>query len=409
MKRRSDGRIAKQVYLGMKDSGKINENGIPILIKNYKTIYGKTNKEVEEKALQLKIQIGKGIDITSSNDSFEKWISRFMEYKNTEGLGWSTIYTLKGLCKHFKPIYGMPINKIEIKHIQDIIMSLSKDVTDDNGNIQEALAKRTLIRINNIAKQIFNIAIESRAIDYNPAQYVKIPKNATITERSPITKEQQRWVVEFDHRMKRAAMIMLFAGLRRGEVLALTWADINLKEGFISVNKAIEMVHDRPHVKTPKTKSGIRNIDIPCILIDYLSKEKSKDNCLYVIHTQTGEVFPHTAWNHAWRCYMRDLNVEYGYTRNQKILLGMNPDKPANKSVTGGLKMLIETFTPHQLRHTFATNCYHADIPVEVCRDWMGHSNVQTTLNIYTHLSKEYKRNKKTRLDDFYAEQLVTG
>lgn len=212
--------------------------------------------------------------------------------------------------------------------------------------------------------------------------------------------------MESEHRAKRAAMIMLFAGLRRGEVGALTWGDINLDEGYITVSKAVCFEYCQPVLKEPKTEAGVRTVDIPQILINYLREERGKDDCMYVMHTQRGEMLSETTWGQIWSSYMKDLNVIYGYTPNRKKLMGYEPDKEISKIRPGGLPMVIETFGMHQLRHTFATNCYLAEIPVEVCRDWMGHASIKTTLEIYTHLSKRFKREKRTNLDDCFADKI---
>lgn len=72
--KRADGRIAVQVYLGRDENGK----------RKYKTVYGATQKEADEKALQVKLAMKKGIDVTSELDPFSKWAERWMSIKKTE-------------------------------------------------------------------------------------------------------------------------------------------------------------------------------------------------------------------------------------------------------------------------------------------------------------------------------------
>ena len=66
--------------------------------------------------------------------------------------------------------------------------------------------------------------------------------------------------------------------------------------------------------------------------------------------------------------------------------------------------MRIQTFTPHQLRHTFCTLLYFAGVDVLTARDQMGHSNISVTLSIYTHLDKQYKQDSMSKLDSFLLE-----
>ena len=67
----------------------------------------------------------------------------------------------------------------------------------------------------------------------------------------------------------------------------------------------------------------------------------------------------------------------------------------------GGLPMAIETFTPHQLRHTFCTLMYFAGVSVLTARDQMGHKDISVTLGIYTALDKKFKKKKINRLDAY--------
>lgn len=405
MKRRKDGRFAKQIYVGKKDSGKADENGNPIYTNCYKAVYGITQREVEEKVHELRIKLRKGIDYSSANDSFLIWANRFMRCKESEGLSVSHVQGLKNFIKHLEPIHYIPIEKVETQDVREVILDLYSEKRDANGNlIHKAYSKRTLTCVQQCARQIFNFAIESRAIDYNPAQFVKIPKDAHKEIREPLTDEQQCWINEFHHRAKRAAMLMLHAGLRRGEVVALTWADIDIKNALISVNKAVEYrSSNQAKLKSTKTESGIRTINIPKCLCDFLKEERAKDNCIYVLHMSDGKMMSEQSWRKMWDSYMRDLNVEYGY-KNNRLLIRADATVKISKYNPHGLPIRIQTFTPHQLRHTFASNCYLAGVDVQTCMEWMGHSDVQTTLGIYTHLSKKHKKLTTNKLDDFYAQ-----
>lgn len=339
-------------------------------------------------------------------NTFRKWAYLLLKNKTIQGVSTSHLNTLQSLHKHLLPIHRHEINTIDIHQIQDIISDLGPQC-DEHSAISKSLLKRTLSGIKQFAQQVFNLAIIHRVIDFNPANYVIIPQNAPYTPRTAVSTEQQQWILALDHRAKRAAMLMMYAGLRRGEVTALQWSDIDLKEGVIFIDKSAEFVDGQPKVKLPKTQASIRTIDIPQHLIEYLEQEKGADDSPLILHGKNGEMWSKTMWQRIWRSYIKDLNIEYGYTSEAKVQLGLPPDRQVNKRTPGGIKIIIDTFTPHQLRHTFATNCYFAEIPVEVCRDWMGHADVQTTLNIYTHLDRRYKRQKQVKLDEYYFKQFL--
>jgi Phage integrase family. len=78
---------------------------------------------------------------------------------------------------------------------------------------------------------------------------VTISKSAPTKERRALTESEQQWIIDTEHRAQLPAMIMLFSGLRRGEVIPLMWSDVDLKRGFISVNKSVEFTTNQPNIK----------------------------------------------------------------------------------------------------------------------------------------------------------------
>ena len=238
------------------------------------------------------------------------------------------------------------------------------------------------------AKAAYELAIPE-VVQYNPIVKTTCPAGADPEHREPITEEQQQWIRETPHRAQRAAMLLLYSGLRRGEATALTWADVDLKEATITVHSGYNFKDKK--IKDPKTEAGVRVVNIPKILVDYLKTQQ--DDCLYVLHTVKGHRMTEQAWKTLWSSYMADLNAKYGYHGEE------------SKKRPGGLPMRIEPFTPHQLRHTFCTLMYFAGVDVLTARDQMGHKDISVTLGIYTSLDKKFKKKKINRLDSYLKKQ----
>lgn len=166
------------------------------------------------------------------------------------------------------------------------------------------------------------------------------------------------------------------------------------------VERVLLALSDRglPHLRhITKTDAGMRTVDIPQRLIDYMSA-MPKDNLL-VIHSAHGEVMTASAWARLWQSYMRALNIKYG-TRTPADLERMKSSKPGPKV----FDMTIPPITMHWLRHTFCTLLYLAGVDVVQARAQMGHADVSTTLRIYTHLDAIHKRKSVDKLDA-YLEQ----
>ena len=94
------------------------------------------------------------------------------------------------------------------------------------------------------------------------------------------------------------------------------------------------------------------------------------------------------AWERLWKSYMKTLNEKHG---NFEKVIYRGKEKP----------FIIEPFTLHYLRHTYASILYEAGVDVLTAKELMGHSDIKTTLGIYTHLSREHKEKDITKLNDF--------
>lgn len=378
--KRKDGRIAVQIYLGIVD-GK----------RKYKTVYGATQKEAD-KAEQVKISIGKGLDVLSDQDTFAKWKDIFLESKKLD-VSNSQYQSYQSYVKHLSPLDDMPISKIKASDLQQIINKLAVN----NPNTHKPTAKKTLNDIKITASQIFNLAIYSRVMEYNPATPVKIPQKAPQEHRRALTVEEQAWILNTPHRMQTAAIIMMYAGLRKGELIPLTWDDIDLTEKTIVVNKAVEMINGQPVLKDmTKTPAGIRTIDIPTALVDYLIPIASSG---LVIHSKN-KMWSNTIWKNVWKSYLRELNIKYGNNVDKNGNIALSKFNP------NGIDITIPNITPHWLRHTFATLLYLAGVDVLTAKNQLGHADVKTTLQIYTHLDQTHKRKSMQKLDDFLSMQV---
>lgn len=353
-----------------------------------KTLYGNTKAEVETKALEFKLQIRQGIDPIAAQDSFAEWAQRWLRLKSYE-VSESRYKVEQSYLKHLEPLFPIAIGDIQTISIQEIIFELAKM----NPNTKKPTARSTLISIRAVARQIFELAIESQVLVRNPADYVKLPQTKPKKKRRALTKEEQAWVQETEHRAQLPAMIMLYAGLRRGEVIPLTWGDIDFTDNTITVNKSVERIGNQFNVKhTAKTSAGNRIVAMPELLQGFLM-DQPRDGVLITTDV-TGAMHTQTSWRRMWESYQFELNWQHGR------FTPLNP-RPENKYSPNGVPRIIDTITPHMLRHTYATILYFAGVDALTAKDLLGHADIQTTLNIYTHLDDEHKSENIHRLDEY--------
>lgn len=160
-------------------------------------------------------------------------------------------------------------------------------------------------------------------------------------------------------------ILCLYAGLRIGELLALTWADMDLRKGLISVTKSCHDSKDGRVVEEPKTPSSRRIIPLPKQLLPLLKGLKKRSTSPFVISSNGKPVFVRS------------------YQRTFELLL---------------IKLHIPHKGFHSLRHTFATRAIECGMDIKTLSEILGHKNPAITLNRYAHSLIEHKKEMMNRL-----------
>ena len=367
---RSDGRYQSRVYLG---DGK------------YKFVLAYTQKDLERKVQDVKLRMGKGIDVTAEYDTFGDWAQQWLELKEIE-VSYGRWVAYRDGLRLLDDINGMSLARMKPLDLQKVFTRLHKD----------GYALATIKNARCACKQVFDFAIANRVTDFNPCLAVRLPKETAEPSRRALTDEEIGWITApTDHRGQRAAMIMLYAGLRRGELVVLMWKDVDLVNRTITVCRSAEKDGKGQFVvkKGAKTRAGERVVDIPQILVDYLAAcEHTSD---YVCPAVSGKPMSETAWKKLWDSYLNELNFRFGE---------FPFEKPKSRFAPKKLPFVIPRITAHWLRHTFITMMYQAGVDVLTAKEQAGHADISTTLAIYTHLDKTYKRHQMNKLDDYIAE-----
>ena len=378
-KKRADGRYCAQIYLGRDENGK----------RQYKSVYGKSPAELKEKETAVRLQLGRGLDALSQRDSFDTWADDWLRLKNSAEITdkqKSNYERGADFCK--EALSGYEIGQIRADDIEHHLVAMQED----------GYAARTISFYRSTIHQIMQRAV-GRVIPSNPVDLIQLTEPGQKAEqRRALTAEEQQWIWDTPHRGQPVAVIMMLSRLRRGELAALTWNDVDLKARTIIVNKTIEYPPNEPPRLRHLTKSaaGMRTVDIPKKLADYM-EAMPRDNLL-VIHSAKGGVMTESAWISLWSSYMRVLNIKYG-TRTPADLERMK--KPGQHK----FDMTIPHITLHWLRHTFCTLLYLSGVDVVQACAQMGHADVSTTLRIYTHLDAIHKRKSVDKLDAYLEEK----
>jgi len=356
---------------------------------NKKRIYISANspEELQKKVIIKKEDLRRGA-YKEKSAYIDDWADQWLEkYRIPSGISTGTINQYKAAIGHLKREFGhLKFVDISLSRFQEFIYNLAKM----NPNTGKPAAKQTLQNVVKVAKSICVYARSNNIDVPDFTSAVIIPKNAPEEKRRALTEEEQNWIIETSHRCQLPAMIMMFAGLRRSEVIPLLWEDIDLKNGIISINKTVDLQNNIAELRFfGKSDAAIREINIPPVLVDYLKKYKKENNVTYglVCLKISGGYHSKSSFTKMWNSYLLDLNIKYGF-----------PGRNLSKYNPKRIPMKIEHFTPHYLRHTFATILYLQGVDVVTAKQLMGHADIQTTINRYTDIknnrysvSKSYK------------------
>lgn len=260
---------------------------------------------------------------------------------------------------------------------------LSEITTDDVSAAYASLIGKSASYIHKaklLLTEIFDSAVDAGLMKRNPcrASSVKAPKGEKGSHRA-LTSEEMALVQFTPHKMQAAAMVMLYAGFRRGEVLALGSEDIDNKRGMLTVSHAVCFDGNKPILSSTKSSAGLRSVPIPSILRPFLG-----DVSGYLL-SNDGELYTEQAFQRGWESYMDALSRAanggisrrwWGKTKEHKAILASGGTLPPYKEIR---------FRPHDLRHTFCTMLRDAGVDIHQAMIWMGHADEKLILRIYDH------------------------
>ena len=343
MKKRADGRYQKKIML---------------ITGKQKVVYGKTLAELNAAVQAIRDQERAGL-IVDDNTLVGEWAKVWIEhYKGNLRAATLTMY--KGAYNiHIMPYIGdTPLKEVRPVHIKQIMKACADK--------SESLQHKILITM----KQLFESAKHNHLIPANPCDGAKITKHATPDKVKYLTPEQREMLMESitDPRTKVFCGLCLYCGLRREEALGLQWSDI--KNNQLTVNRSITFIGNQPDtVQELKTKAAHRTIPIPSPLLKILSETPKIG--LYVVTNADGNIITQIGFKRLW-------------------------DK-ARRSVSFPVH-------PHMLRHTYATSLCLAGVDLKKAQYLLGHSSIQMTANIYTHIQAKDVTNSINQIEAYFLK-----
>ncbi|OUN38619.1 hypothetical protein B5G28_08480 [Faecalibacterium sp. An77] len=292
--------------------------------------------------------------------------------------------TLKpGSLRSYKACYRVALEHFSGRRMREI---KPQDISYYLKKLKaQGLAQGTMRNRHSLVTMIFAYWCTDMGGDANPSLLVRNLKGNK-TERTPPDDAAIQTILQHQEgKMGLLAVMAMYTGLRLGEIMALTWADVDLESRVLSVTKSVAWVNNRPVVSTPKTKNSVRQVPILEPLARRLATEGKHPAGEYLI---SGTREPLTASQHSkrWLAYCKELGLAHD----------VGEYKPYHGRRQAHLTVDV---TAHQLRHYCATLLDRADVPMKARQLWLGHADIHTTMQIYTHSYTDEMQQAKDLMD----------
>lgn len=360
------------------------------------TITAKSLTELRKKENELLVSVDRGNVLVNRNnkmaldDYFDFWLETFAK----SGRKATT-------CTNYKSYYSTYIRgELGRKAISKITKVDCQLVF--NKMIGEGRKHSTMTNLKSCLNKVFECAIEDGILARNPVKNIELPQTES-NAREAISEEQITLFMSYvkeSPRYKRyyPLFVVLFnSGMRIGELSGLTWDDIDFKEETISINKTMNRYRKKDYgftmaLGSPKSKTSVRTIIMNEVVKTALRTQRflnvpSDVEIPYL--DDTGRV---TRQVSNFVFFNSNGNVWCEPTIREVI---RNIVTAQNKEVEGTDKPVLLPFCPHMVRHTFTSVAYSAGADVKVVSGILGHASTAITLDRYTHLTEEKKKEQK--------------
>ena len=360
---RKDGRWEGRIVIDCREDGR------PIT----KNVTAKTKTECSTKLETLKEQYGRSSDKIKPDMPFGDWIDFWYQTycRHTLRITTRTDYENR-IYNHIIPEIGkIPLNRLSQSDLQQFY---AKEKTDGRKlhakTYGKGLSDRTIRGIHANCRTALQRAVQDGLIRTNPAVGCKLPPKKA-REMQVLTQNE---ILRFLHQAKEEGYYELFllelgTGMRRGEILALKWSDLNFATGELRIERQVYIIKAEVIISAPKTKASIRTVILPPSLLKTLVAYKKTVDSEWMFPSPT----------------------DNGRPRNPS-------------SVRKRLQLILERagckkVRFHDLRHTFATMALEHGMDVKTLSATIGHVSSATTLDIYSHITDTMQRQAAARID----------
>lgn len=349
----------------------VDSNGKDI----YKYFSGRTKKELEQNRQTV---INVYITGAALNDDrlFGDYAKEWFDMRLPKKLSVSTRNSYRNvLNSQILPEFGdrnlRSIQPLEIQNFVDRFAGMSAS---------------TITYVHAAFRKIYKCALADRIVDRDPSEHVAKPEATPAEEKRALTPEERKAVETVCRTSPHGLYLALlyYLGVRSGEAAGFRWEDVDWNKRVIKVRRDI----DYKAGGVPgdlKTKKSRRDVPIPAPLFELLKENRSLP-ATYIVHgDMPANPMRKCQATAAWKSLMADCGIV----------------RPSDEKGKHG--KLVPAISPHYMRHNYITMCWESGIDAYTTSRMVGHSNITTTLKIYTHLTEKQQKTAAQKLDAMFS------
>lgn len=341
-----------------------------------KYFYGETRREVQEKLKTALHEQQRGTLATGPQQLLKTYLEQWLEQVYKPSVKLLSYQQYRSVVrKHLIPVLGhIPLQKLTAEKIQALY----------TRRLNEGLAPRTIVLIHAVLHRALENAVKWGLVPRNVANLVTPPRVERY-EAQTLTAEQVVKLLETaqESHIESLLIMAVTTGMRRGELLALHWDDVDFEKGVVYVRRTVNRINGYGMRETePKTKSSRRRIVLPGIALEALKEH---------------------------RLHQDQMRAKVGGKwREQRIVFSNRYGGFLLPERVGRLfhKLLIDAGLPdmrfHDLRHSAATILLVAGVHPKVVQERLGHSTVAMTMDIYSHVLPSMQQEVADKIDDMF-------
>lgn len=363
-----------------------------------KDLYSKSKSELRRKVKQWHEEMQAGLDI-QTNMTVKSWIQKWLELKKPT-IRPRTFYDYQRVMKKYiVPVIGnIRISRLTVVDCQQLLNSLATELSP--GTVND-IRRRLKVMVRAAVDQgllVRDVAGMTKPIHQRKKQIIALSEQEAqrlldiVDQWDFIFKEQRNTPEPVSHRYNRHAIrvmihLALTSGCRLGELLGMSWKQINFARKTISITQSLSQVSSKCIIEDVKTRSSYRKIELPDFMIKMLRAWK-KEQAAYaaeLANLYKGEL--NLVFSNSWGGPINSSNF---YQRYWKKIVK--------------LADLPEGVTFHSLRKTHATLLLRAGVNIKVVSERLGHSSTSVTANIYSALLPDMQSQAVQALDQIFKK-----